>query len=451
MLSTHYIPCKTRVCYSFSNYANNNFSGCVCFYDKDKNFLSGINGIQAHTYIQTPNSAKFFKMKVDKQDIGKLSIVEGTIPPPHYLPYNETVSVIDKFYTKDITIGTKSLADELDTIAKVPGLENKTIELETEVNELTDKINGSNYTTELTEVPLNVTNIYHCNTQTDTFFATVDELYTAYDSFLTHKNVSKKLIGYGSTAEGTNDTTLPIYSYTIGNPFSGDIVSAPKILLTSGIHGSEKTAIMGLYRFVESLFDDSNDNAVALRNSLSFEIVPCINPWGYNYTGEGASPIGGIRYNARNVDLNRNFSNNWESKKGANGGAAPYSELETQALRDWLDENTDAVLHIDCHNHGDSSRIFYIASNSDKQKKLFSGTIRKISTHIKTTFNLELSTATHFIEANTIPGVCAESYEIYKIDGGIVETPNFFNSEHIKPTADLIGNYLIEAIKNYKY
>ena len=321
-------------------------------------------------------------------------------------------------------------------------------ELKNDILKLEDIISSQKAEAEMAQISLNVNGLYQCNTKRDAVFESVSELYDAYDEFLSQKNVSKKLIGYASKADGSPDENLPIYSYTIGNAFSGDIADAPEILLTSGIHGCEKNAVMGLYLFIESLFDKSNMNAAALRNSLCFVVVPCINPWGYNNN---------VRYNARDVDLNRNFGNNWKSKSSEYGKTV-YSELETQAMKSWLQEHSCAVLHFDIHNHSylSETHCFYIATDSEKQKKLFSATVRNISDHVRSRYGIDLSSKNHFVEGNTISGVCAESYVYYGIDGGIIETPTWRDNsalaeKYITATADLIGNYIIEAVKNIRY
>jgi len=454
---THFIPCKPQTAYSFSAWVTSAFSGWhVGYFDKDKNYITGTSSGHGNTYITTPKNACYFRVGISKTYFDKLSIVEGKVAPPHYLPYNqEAVGTTVNPYFNDLFVNGESVKTKFADMGGALGdLQTETETLKGQVEELQTGTEDTDSPSGVT-LPLNISGIYTSAASTD-FFPNLAAIYTAYDQFLTQKNVTKKVIGYGSKADGTEDTTLPIYAYTIGNPISGDVKDCPKVLLTSGIHADEKTAIMGLYNFVASLFDSTNENGTALRNALTFEVVPCINPWGYDNTttnNEG-------RLNARGVNINRNFGNNWEIKTDNDKGSAPYSELETQALKAWIEDNADALLHIDCHNHNypRETHIFYMASDSDKQKKIFSGTLRKIMPHVNTAFGVDLSTRSHFVERNTIPGVCAESYVFHNIDGGIIETPyqtayggTCADGGFITPTADVIGNYLIEAIKNVRH
>ena len=180
--------------------------------------------------------------------------------------------------------------------------------------------------------------------------------YDLYDQLLSYSNVTKNIIGFGSKSDGTADTDLPIYEYVIGNPISSpQIWQPPKILLTSGVHSDEKTSMMALYNVIASLFDVNNKNALAIRNSVTIKVVPCVNPWGYS------QPNNNGRLNARGVNINRNFSYNWNASTTSEKGVSQYSELETQALRVWLENNSDAVFCLDCHNSALSP--FYLASN----------------------------------------------------------------------------------------
>ena len=261
------------------------------------------------------------------------------------------------------------------------------------------------------------------------------------------------MLGYGSKADGTADTDLPIYEYVIENPITSSlgqnlVPDAPLVLLTSGIHSDEKTSMMALYNFVSSLFDSDNENALAIRSALRFKIVPCINPWGYDHTTDQNEG----RLNARGVNLNRNFSYRWSSYTGSDKGSAPYSELETQALKDWLDANTNALFYLDCHN---SAYAYpYLPSNVPNHKKLWCSTLRMLCNYLATTYNLSYSNTSRITEANNIAGVAAEGYEVCGIDSGIIESPygsgTVISTTKIKPESEIYGNFIIELIKNYR-
>jgi len=103
----------------------------------------------------------------------------------------------------------------------------------------------------------------------------------------------------------------------------------PAVRLTGGIHGNEMMGVELLIRFIEYLTSNyGNDSAVTdLVNNRYICIIPVLNPDGLARNR---------RYNDNDVDLNRNFNdagNHWTS--GSSHGTSPFSELETQVLRDY--------------------------------------------------------------------------------------------------------------------
>lgn len=108
-----------------------------------------------------------------------------------------------------------------------------------------------------------------------------------------------------------------------------ELYPRPKILLTSGVHGSEKGTPSFLYEFVKQLI--TNPKYGDILNAFDWTIIPIVNPWGYShsttkgtglYYGTGWAPnniventptngyIGGVRRNAEGYDINRDFSDN---------------------------------------------------------------------------------------------------------------------------------------------
>lgn len=286
-------------------------------------------------------------------------------------------------------------------------------------------------------------------------------LYALYDAFLSDSRVSKNLIGYGSKADGTADTTLPMYEYVINTPLAYKTDNAsrhlpaqpPVILLSSGIHADEKTAIMALYNFVATLFDSTNEIATNLRRTHVFKVVPLCNPWGYDNTttqNEG-------RLNARGVNLNRNFSYLWSESTATDKGSAPYSELETQAMQAWLNANTGASFHIDFHNHGASqaSRYFYFPADNPKHIKVFSDAFRELTPYFLSEYGIDFKTRNWFIELDNIPGLSAEADNVVGIDSSIIEMPYGISgtvpdNSAIRRETEFAGNVLYRLANYYK-
>ncbi len=125
------------------------------------------------------------------------------------------------------------------------------------------------------------------------------------------------------------------------------------VLLVGGVHGGyEWNSILLAYEMIDHI----NANPDFVPDSLTLDIIPNLNPDGlYIATGlEGRFVVSDItdfsmhttgagRFNANNVDLNRNFGCDWAPQstwRGAvvSAGSEPFSEPEAQILRDLVFE-----------------------------------------------------------------------------------------------------------------
>ncbi len=152
---------------------------------------------------------------------------------------------------------------------------------------------------------------------------------------------------------GTSVEGRLIEAYTFG---SGDT----HVLFVGGVHGGYEWNSVVL---AETVIEQIESGAITIPEHLTVSIIPNLNPDGvYNALGmtsgfsttealaiaPDAVPEG--RFNANNVDLNRNFDCKWAPEstwRGApvSAGTAPFSEPEAVALRDFvLAENPSAVI-----------------------------------------------------------------------------------------------------------
>ncbi len=123
---------------------------------------------------------------------------------------------------------------------------------------------------------------------------------------------------------GRSSEGRPIRAYCIG---AGD----SSVIIMGAIHGSEGNTAM-LVTDLARYFTGMSD---FLPPAYRFYFIPSVNPDGF---------LQNSRYNARGVDLNRNWdTHNWQSQtQGSNetkendGGTEPFSEPETSALSNWL-------------------------------------------------------------------------------------------------------------------
>ncbi len=117
----------------------------------------------------------------------------------------------------------------------------------------------------------------------------------------------------------------PIESYIYGDGYK-------KIIYVGGTHaGSEANAVTLMNRW--KFYIENNLDKIPFGYQVI--IIPMHNPDGY---------CGNSRYNANGVDLNRNFAtNNWSSigylwSRQVSGGPYPFSEVENQALKKYLEK-----------------------------------------------------------------------------------------------------------------
>ncbi len=114
---------------------------------------------------------------------------------------------------------------------------------------------------------------------------------------------------------GTSVKDRPIRAYHLGDPDAGRTA-----VVLGAMHGNEQAGIAVV---------DALRTGTPIRR-VDLWVIPTINP-----DGVAADD----RQNARGVDLNRNFGHDWAPLTGEYySGTEPFSEPESRALRDFLDE-----------------------------------------------------------------------------------------------------------------
>lgn len=100
------------------------------------------------------------------------------------------------------------------------------------------------------------------------------------------------------------------------------------VLLVGGIHGGREASTVALAQQLLAEYE----HGATLDPRYTLFVLPLANPDGF---------VAGTRVNGRDVDLNRNWDDQWQARSAgpdgeANGGAEPFSEPESRALRDFI-------------------------------------------------------------------------------------------------------------------
>lgn len=163
----------------------------------------------------------------------------------------------------------------------------------------------------------------------------------------TPKSVQVRTPSIGTSANGN-----PIDMYHFG---SGE----REVVFIGGIHGGyEWNTSLLAYRAIEWFKDHEND----IPKNVSVTIIPLLNPDGMKkvtsavgetlsataITASQQEQVAG-RFNGNGVDLNRNFDCDWKKEgvwqdKKVNGGSAPFSEPESQAVRTYMETHTPSAV-----------------------------------------------------------------------------------------------------------
>jgi hypothetical protein len=163
-----------------------------------------------------------------------------------------------------------------------------------------------------------------------------------------HPTIVSKKVSIGQTLEGRDMWAIKISD----NPQVDE--DEPEVMYTACIHAREVITPEVILNFVDHITNNygTDPDITALVDSREIWIVPIVNPDGY-YHNQVISPGGGgmWRKNRRSngdgsfgIDLNRNYGYEWghddigSSPDGSDEtyrGTGPFSELETQHLRDF--------------------------------------------------------------------------------------------------------------------
>ena len=144
----------------------------------------------------------------------------------------------------------------------------------------------------------------------------------------------------------------------------------PALFYTGTIHAREWIGIELSLSFAKYILEhiDYDPQLNILLDRATLYMVPCANPDGFEYSRNHFSFWRKNRRRNKDgsfgVDLNRNFEVGFVANKDTTSnvysGPAPFSEPETQALRDFVLEHKNITIALDYHSQGN---VFFPAHN----------------------------------------------------------------------------------------
>ena len=201
-----------------------------------------------------------------------------------------------------------------------------------------------------------------------------------------------------------------------------------EIIFIAGIHGGyEWNTSMLAFEVIDYL----KANQTIIPDNLKITIIPVLNPDGlYETTGKASrfdlsdipvqlsETISG-RFNANEVDLNRNFDCDWQStstwqSRTVSGGDEVFSEPESQAVRNYIENNKPKAVV-----------VWYSAAGGVYSSSCHNG----VSTETR-----DLTK----IYANASGYTSYEEFDSYNITGDMV---NWLASENIPAISVLLTNH----------
>lgn len=178
------------------------------------------------------------------------------------------------------------------------------------------------------------------------FFSTDEVEYQPIETIEVEEE--KPLVNIENIGQSVEGRAIEVYSFGEGSK---------NLLFVGGIHGGyEWNSVVLAYEVIDEL----TANPDLVPENLTISIIPNLNPDGvYAVVGkEGrftaieavssdSQAVG--RFNANNVDLNRNFDCKWQPESNWRGntvsaGSAPFSEPEAIALRDYVLKTTPVAV-----------------------------------------------------------------------------------------------------------
>jgi len=191
-------------------------------------------------------------------------------------------------------------------------------------------------------------------------YPSVEQLHDWYDDIVDENPDITEKIHLGESWEGRD-----IWAIKISDDVEEE-QDEPSIFINGNLHSREWSSNQVSAYYVWRLVNDygSNETITWLVNNRQIYVAPMVNPDGYIYDGDGDLDQAAEWRKNRNdstptdsvgVDLNRNWDIDWENAdddptSDTYRGEAPFSEYETQHLKDFI-LSKDIDSYQDIHSH----------------------------------------------------------------------------------------------------
>lgn len=142
--------------------------------------------------------------------------------------------------------------------------------------------------------------------------------------------------------------------------------SKPAAIFMGGHHAREHLSVempLMLAQYLVNQYRAGNEKIVRLINSRDIHIIPVVNPDGMEYDIKDNAYKMWRKNRSRNtngtfgVDLNRNYGYQWGTGGSSNEpssdtymGPAPFSEVESTAIKNYIEANTNITILLSVHS-----------------------------------------------------------------------------------------------------
>ncbi len=207
-----------------------------------------------------------------------------------------------------------------------------------------------------------------------------DELSYTFRDFVKQTKIGDSQTPLASKAD---QSIYPINRYTYTKSGANP---TKKFVFAGGLHGDSEgwtnnggdapQNIVTLYFFLLDMLTHCDDDPLykKLTDNYVIDVLPVMNPWGVQNHS---------RYNGRDVDLNRQFPNNWDANTSEHKGTEPLCEAESQAIYDFITGLGSFDRYIEVHARGEvlipSNNKFFGVCATDKNAKCSAASYYMIS------------------------------------------------------------------------